>query len=339
MNAADGQTGESRVLRMAVIGFGPIGALHAQAIADAPSASLAGICEVDEQRRDRAARRFGVPVFESVEHLLANERPDAVTIATPDHLHVEPALAGIAADCRVFCEKPLATSVAEAERIVHAAAERNVQLGVDYNRRFAFGYRTAKRLMDEGAIGTPRDCRLTVSDRTPPSAVARHPLVIFTTLLTHHFDLLRHYCGEIRSLRAVPGQVPIGPLLRDVALSFEFANHATGSIAAGYRDDLTRTVERMELRGTEGRITVEGVTGPVTCTSRDGGRTQSFSSRDHGVDETFYDSLIAHLRAFIDCLSRGQPPPVIGADGLAGLRLAAAAVESIESGKTVEVKT
>jgi predicted dehydrogenase len=181
------------------------------------------------------------------------------------------------------------------------------------------------------------DCRLTVSDRSPPLHVARHPLVIFTTLLTHHFDLLRHYCGEIRSLRAVPGQVPIGPLLRDVALSFEFANAATGSIAAGYRDDLTRTVERMELRGTEGRIVVEDVTGPVTYTSRDGQNAKTFSSQDQGVEETFDDSLVAHLRAFIDCLARGEPPPVTGKDGLVGLRVTAAAVESITSGNTIEV--
>lgn len=339
MNAADRQADKSRVLRMAVIGCGPIGALHARAIVDAPNASLAAICEVNEQRRDGAARRFDVPAYERVEHLLATERLDAVTIATPDHLHVEPALLAIAAGCHVFCEKPLATSVADALRIVHATAERSVRLGVDYNRRFAFGYRTAKRLVDEGAIGTLGDCRLTVSDRTPPLQVARHPLVIFTTLLTHHFDLLRHYCGEIRSLRAVPGHVPIGPLLREVTLSFEFTNAATGSIAADYRDDLTRTVERMELRATEGRIVVEDVTGPVTCTSRDDGRTQSFSSRDSGVEETFDDSLIAHLRAFIDCVARGEPPPVTGEDGLTGMRIAAAAVESIESGKTIELTT
>jgi myo-inositol 2-dehydrogenase/D-chiro-inositol 1-dehydrogenase len=277
---------------------------------------------------------LGVPACESVAQLLADHRLDAVTIATPDHLHAESALDSIAAGCHVFCEKPLATSAVEAAEVVRAAADRPVHLGVDYNRRFAFGYRTAKRLLDDGAIGPIRRCLIDVSDRTPPRHVARHPLVIFTTLLTHHFDLLRFYGGEIRSIRAVAGHQPIGPLLGDVSLSFEFKSGATGTIEARYRDDLTRTVERLELEASSGIVLVEDITGPVTCTGRDG-RSQFFSPDDA---ETFDDSLIAHLHAFIACVARGDPPPVTGHDGLVGLQLAEAAVESIHSGHSIEVQ-
>lgn len=336
MTTAPRRFDESAALRAAVIGCGPIGLLHAQAIAASPQAALVGVCDLDPKRRDEVARQFGAGAYERVEQLLADERPDVVTIATPDDLHVEPALAAIAAGCHVFCEKPLAADAQQAERMVRAAAERQVCLGVDYNRRFAFGYRTAKRLLDEGAIGRLRHCRLTVSDRTPPPKVARHPLVMFTTLLTHHFDLLRHYCGAMRSLRARAGHEPIGPLLRDVTLSFEFAGGATGTIQSGYRDELTRTVERMELAGSEGTVVVEDVTGPVTWTSGDGQRTQSFSP---DREETFCDSLIAHVRAFVECVARGAPAPVTGDDGLVGMRLAAATVESIHSGKTIQVAT
>ncbi|MEX0679175.1 MAG: Gfo/Idh/MocA family oxidoreductase [Pirellulales bacterium] len=338
MTTAERRSDESRALRMAVIGCGPVGTLHAQAIAASPHAVLVAVCEVDPQRRDEAQRRFDVHAYERVERLLTDESLDAVAIATPDHLHLQPALEAIAAGCHVFCEKPLANSVPEAGQIVRAAAERNVRLGVDYNRRFAFGYRTAKRLVDEGAIGTVRHSRLTVSDRTPPPRVARHPLVIFTTLLTHHFDLLRCFAGEVRSIRAEAGQPTIGSLLRNVTLSFEFAGGAQGTIVAGYRDELTRTVESLDLGGTVGTIVVEDVTGPVTWTSRDGQSTQSFSAQDHGGEETFYDSLIAHVQAFIEHVARGAAPPVTGEDGLVGMRLAAAAIESIESGTTIEVE-
>jgi myo-inositol 2-dehydrogenase/D-chiro-inositol 1-dehydrogenase len=321
---------------MAVIGCGPIGTLHARAITTSPRAALVALCEVDAKRRDVAAQCFDVPGYEGVAQMLTAERLDAVAIATPDHLHLEPALAAIAAGCHVFCEKPLAASAAEGDEIVRAAADRGVSLGVDYNRRFAFGYQTAKRLLGEGTLGTLLHGRIKVRDRTPPAAVIRHPLVIFTTLLTHHFDLLRHFAGEVRTIRAVPAHQPIGNLLRDVMLSLEFSSGATGRIEAGYRDELTGTVERMELDATAGAVVVEDVSGPVTWFGRDRTAVQSFSPPR---PQDLYDSLIAHVQAFIDNVSQGALPPVTGHDGLMGMRLAEAAIQSIHSGEKIEVSS
>lgn len=331
MTTAHRRFDTSAAPRAAVIGCGPIGLLHARAVLAAPAATLIAVCDPDRPRRAHAARQFGVAAFPGVEQLLAEAQPDVVTIATPDHLHLEPALHAIAAGCHVFCEKPLAADARQAERLVRAAADRPVCLGVDYNRRFAFGYRTAKRLLDEGAIGAARHCRLTVSDRTPPATVARHPLVIFTTLLTHHFDLLHHFCGPIRSLAARAGHQGVEPLLRDVRLSFELAGGATGTIEAGYRDELTATVERMELSGSQGNIVVAGVLGPVHRTGHDGRRQSSVPQHA----ETFNDSIIAAVQAFVDCTARGACPPVTGDDGLRSLQWAAAAGESIHSGNIV----
>ncbi len=323
----------ARTLRMAVIGCGPIGRLHAQAIVAAPQARLAAVCELDAKRRESAGDTFNVPAYEDPRRLFAEEQLDAVAIATPDHLHVEPTLAAIEAGCHVFCEKPLATQVCEAQRLVSAARNGKVHLGVDYNRRFAFGYRTARRLLDEGAIGRLQTLRIQVSDRTPPPHVARHPFVIFTTLLTHHLDLLGWFGGEIVRLQAVAGHQPIGPLLREVAITCEFEG-GSGMIAARYRDDLTQTVESLELEGTGGAIRVEGACGGVVLKECSSGVEQRFEPAD---DESFYDSVVAHVRAFIEQVASGAAPPVSGADGLSSLKLAAAAVKSIELQQAIEV--
>jgi myo-inositol 2-dehydrogenase/D-chiro-inositol 1-dehydrogenase len=336
--AASEKPAEPRLLRVAVIGCGPIGILHARAVAASPHARLAALCDLDPARRDAAAREFGVPGFETVEQLLAAERPDVATIATPDHLHVEPALAAIAAGCRVFCEKPLATKLDDAARIVRAASQRSVHLGVDYNRRFAFGCRTAKRLLDEGRIGALRQLRFSVYDRTPPARVARHPLVIFTTLLTHHFDLVRFYGGEVRTISAVAAHEDIEPLVRDVAITCELADGATAAIAAGYRDELTHTVESFELRGTSGVVTVDDVTGPVTLARGPASGGTLAAQEKFRSDETFYDSLTSHVQAFLAAVVEDTPIPVTCHDGLATLRLAAAAMQSIETGQTIELE-
>lgn len=323
----------ARTLRMAVIGCGPIGRLHAQAIVAAPQAHLTALCDTDAERRKSASHEFCVPGYENTKRLFAEERLDAVTIATPDHLHVEPALAAIAAGSHVFCEKPLATQVCEAERMVTAARNGHMQLGVDYNRRFAFGYRTARQLLDEGAIGRLQSLRIQVSDRTPPQVV-RHPFVIFTTLLTHHLDLLAWFGGEIVRLRAVAGHQPIGPLLREVAITCEFEG-GSGTIAAQYRDDARETVESLALQGSGGLINVEGSCGSVVLTQRGRGTKRWFQPPK---DESFYDSVNAHLRAFIEQVACGAAPPVSGTDGMSSLKLAASAVKSIQLQQSINAR-
>ncbi len=322
---------------MAVIGCGPIGNLHAEAISRSPYATLVAVCDLDAQRREAAAERFKVASFEQVDKLLAAEKLDAVTVATPDHLHVEPALVALASGCHVFCEKPLATDLADAERIVADAASRGMQLGVDYNRRFTFGYRMARQLLDQGRIGKLNYALLRVCDRTPRPEVARHPHVIFTTLLTHHLDLLRWYGREIRRLQAHSGQQPGGGLLRGVSLSLAFASGATGTIVAGYRDGQTRTVEWLELGGAEGTIVVEDITRRVILSGTDPDRRESFEPNHFARGDAFYDSLGEHVQAFIEHIVHGQQPPVTGHDGVVGLKLATAAIESLKTGRAIEV--
>jgi predicted dehydrogenase len=328
-----------RSLRMAVIGCGPIGNLHAQAIAGSRHAVLVGVCDVDRERREATARRFGTAGYEHVGRLLEREQLRAVTIATPDHLHVDATLAALEAGCHVFCEKPLATTLGEAHRMAGAAADRGLHLGVDYNRRFAFGYRTAKRLHDQGSVGALQFALLRVTDRTPRAEVARNPYVIFTTLLTHHFDLMRWFGGEIRAVHAHGGGASTGDLLRSFVVSLEFAGSAIGTIIASYRDNQSRTSERMELGGNAGSIIVEDVMRRVIVAGLDPDETQVYAPNPFVGGDAFYNSLIEHLQAFIECVAEGRQPPVTGAEGLAGMVLAEAAIESLVRGTRIQVQS
>ncbi len=327
----------AKTLRMAAVGCGPIGNLHARAISGSPHAQLVAVCDPDAARRDQAAARWNVRAYATDQEMLAGEALDAVTIATPDHLHVEPTLSALGAGCHVFCEKPLAASAAEAERLVSTAAQRGVYLAVDYNRRFAFGYRTAGELLAAGRIGELKYCVVRASDRTPRAAVARHPQVMLTTFLTHFFDLLRFYGGPIRTVQAICGREPTGELMRSVSLSFQFAGGAVGTIVAGYRDGQTRTAEWLELGGTTGAIVVEDVTRRVSLIEADPDRQQTFAPNHFVGSDAFYDSLVEHVLVFVEHVARGTSPPVTGVDGLAGLKLAAAASESLATGRIIEV--
>lgn len=314
--------------RIAVIGAGSIGTLHAQAIAASSTASLASVCDVDPVRGEALAKTLGVKSYQDAAVMLAAERPDGVTIATPDHLHRAVALTAIAQGCHVFCEKPLAESSEAARSMVEAAEERGVWLAVDYNRRFGFGYRTAGTLLERGTIGRLTLAVIHVSDRTPSATVARHPHVIFTTLLTHHIDLMRHFCGEIREVSATVPHDQDPALVRECVLSLRFAGGAVGAIVAGYRDGQSRTWERATFEGTQGRIVVDDVTRRVLVSGTDPDRFQTYQSDPFGSGGSFYETIAAHIRSFLDCLAAGTPPPVSGRDGLRGMEVAEAAVES-----------
>ncbi len=320
-------------MRVAVVGCGPIGTIHARAVMTSPRAQLVGLCEIDDARRKEVANRFDVPGYASVERLLDDLQPDALTVATPDHLHFDPVMAAIDAGCHVFCEKPLATTVADAQRMVSAANDRGVLLAVDYNRRFASGYRAAKAMLCDGRIGQLESCLVRVIDRTPPASVAREPYVMFGTLLTHHFDLVRWYGGEVSRLQAIV-ETMHGGLLRQVSLSLALASGAHATILAAYRDDQSHTTEWMALLGTSGTLVVEDLTARVilSCRAEDCVVT--------GATETFEDviaaSIAAHLQAFMAGIEAPQRPAT-GHDGLIGMKLAAAAVESIARGTSVEV--
>jgi predicted dehydrogenase len=324
-------------LRVAVVGCGPIGQLHAQAAAQSDLAELVAVCDVDAERAANLAERWHVAAFDRLERLIEEQHLDGVTIATPDHLHMEPALAAIAAGCHVFCEKPLAATAAEAERLVRAAEERGVALGVDYNRRFGFGYRTARRLVDEGAIGRVESCLVRVTDPVPPPAVARHPYVMFTTLLTHHLDLARWFGGEIRGIFATAPGGAASDVLRHVSLSMDLDCGAIAMIVAHYRDGQRRTSERMEIIGSGGSIAVEDVTRRVVLTGHDPDRSQVFEPDFLTKEGEFYNSLVEHALAFFGHVARGEAPPVTGRDGLAGLRAAETAIELLKTGRRVEV--
>ncbi|MDK4730806.1 Gfo/Idh/MocA family protein [Rhizobium phaseoli] len=142
-------------LAVGVIGAGVMGSEHARILKEAtPGAHLSAVCDADEARARKAAG--DVWVTADALDLIRSDRTDAVVIAAPDATHAGLVLACIEEGKPVLCEKPLATTAAEARSVVEAeikASRRLVQVG--YMRRFDPAYVEMKRLKDEGVVGSP----------------------------------------------------------------------------------------------------------------------------------------------------------------------------------------
>ena len=323
----------TRKLRVGVVGCGQIGRMHADAVKSSPVGDLTAVCDVEIGRAQEAAIGTDARCYASLTELLAKSPIDVACVATPDHLHVEPVMEAIAAGCDVFCEKPLALTLEEAVRMKEAAQRAGKQLGVDYNRRFGFGYRMARQLVDRRAIGTITHALLRVTDNVPWFVAARGPYALLTSLLTHHIDLLRWLCGEIVSVHcrmARPHQ-PSGQH-RDIVLSVQFENGALGSLIGGWREGQSRTVELLELGGTAGYLQVDDVQRGIYIHGLDADSVRQLRPNYiRGDDARFYDSLHVHLHAFLFAIAEGDSAPVSAEDGVRGLRVVEAAIESFET--------
>jgi predicted dehydrogenase len=107
---------------------------HIPALARLPGAQLVGGSDLSPERRAEWQRETGTTAYPSIDELLERTRPEVVIVATPPHAHTEPCLRAIEAGCHIFCEKPFAESVAEADLIIDAAraADRAVAINHEF---------------------------------------------------------------------------------------------------------------------------------------------------------------------------------------------------------------
>jgi predicted dehydrogenase len=150
-------------LRVGVIGTG-IGAVHVEVFAGLPDTMVTGVCSAQRSRAEALAAKHGVP-FATDDYCQLLERVDAVVIATPPALHAPMGLDAIAAGKHVFCEKPLADSLAAARALRDAAQAAGVVNMLNLQLRHAPEYAHAKRLIEQGLLGrlALADARITMN--------------------------------------------------------------------------------------------------------------------------------------------------------------------------------
>ncbi len=196
-------------LRTGVVGCGKVADLHAAALRAAPQAELVACCSGRFERAMAVAAKYGITAYPGVEAMLADGRVQAVVIGTPHPRHAEPAVAAARAGAHVLVEKPLASSLADCDRMIAAARERRVTLGVISQRRFYAPSRRVREAIDAGKIGRPvlgsvtmfgwRDAAYYRSDPWRGSWDGEGGGVLVNQA-PHQLDLLLWYLGEPEEL-------------------------------------------------------------------------------------------------------------------------------------------
>jgi UDP-N-acetyl-2-amino-2-deoxyglucuronate dehydrogenase len=146
----------------AVIGCGDVSVVHLDALASLPDVELVGVVDPDPGRREAAASKYGVPGFADQATLLAQARPDVVHITTPHSTHVPLALACLEQGVHVVLEKPVASTLADGERLAAAADVGTAKVAVCFQNRYNAGVRALQERLTSGELGAVRGAAATV---------------------------------------------------------------------------------------------------------------------------------------------------------------------------------
>ncbi len=333
-----------------VIGTGIFGENHALVYSRLPEAELVAVCDIDAERAKAVAEKYGARTYYTdYQELLGNPDIQAVSVATPDFAHRDIAVAAAQAKKHILCEKPLATTLEEAQEIVNAAGEAGVKLMVDYHNRINPPFVAAKQSIETGEIGDPTYGYIRLSNTTfvPMEMLswgAKSSALWF--LASHTIDMMRFLLNDdVRRVYAVTRSgilkklgvdtqdfhVAIGEFQNGTVVTFENAWILPRSHPMVYEF-------KMELLGSEGAIKV--------------------NTSHHGAIEKHVDDKIAYadvfgitptsqrriggfvteaVAQFVDAVLYDQPVLATGEDGLAAVRVASAIERSAETGQPVDL--
>lgn len=330
-------------VRLGLIGAGRIGTSHAAIAAHhVPGARLVAVADPVEIAATRLAGDLGADAVDAAT-LLARPDVDAVLVTAPARHHADLVVAAATAGKHVFCEKPMALSLPDADRAVAAAEQAGVVLQVGFNRRFAPGFAAARAAVDAGRVGTPQLLRSLTRDPGPFTAdPARIPQwTIFFETLIHDFDTL---CWLNPGARPVAVHAFADAL---VAPEAKAAGHLdTAVVTIRFDNGAVATAEASfsALYGYDVRGEVFGSAGMVTAGTA---RTSDMTLYDaHGIHvdtarrdtDLLFSAYVGEIAAFVAAVRAGGPSPVPGTAARTALTVALAAVESVERGGTAEVR-
>jgi predicted dehydrogenase len=344
-------------LRIAVAGAGYIGLAHMAVAQRSATCVLSAVVDPAPGAREVAAKA-GVPLYGSLDELISSARPDGVILATPNRLHVEHALQCIDAGLPALLEKPIASTVSEAERIVAAAERSGARLLIGHHRAHSPIMATAREVIERGTLGGIVAVQGSAAFFKPDQYFADGPWrrepgggPILLNMI-HEVHNLRMLCGEIASVQAFASSAIRRFAVEDtVAISLRFAGGALGSFLLSDTAATARSWEQTSqenkaypsyadedcyvVMGTFGSLAIPTMRLKTYDRAEDRSWWKPF--RESVVDLTRDDPLARQLEHF-GAVIRGEAEPIVSArDGLANLRVTEAIVEAARTGRAVDL--
>jgi myo-inositol 2-dehydrogenase/D-chiro-inositol 1-dehydrogenase len=316
------------------MGAGYIAGVHARVLARDERTQLTAVYDVDAQAADRLAVAHRATAVDTTLELL--ERCDAVYITTPNTQHVSLAIASIETGKHVFCEKPLATNVTDAERVFKKASENRGVFQVGHNRRFAPVYETLKQMLSETHPPHSAHVKMNRGELLKPEWTGDPSVTggfLYETPI-HMFDMMRFLFGEVESLYAV-GSTHEYKEIDDFSVLLRFANGMHATLATAADASWLFPFERVEVFSHHATLVTREMESLTYTTSLEGNFTEQTMQQLPREEKWGYAQ---EDRAFIDAILNSSEPPVTAFDGLMSVKLVDAVYESVRTKAPVTIR-
>ena len=330
------------MLKVCVIGMGPIGNLHAKIYREIPACELVGVCDRIEERARAAGAAHRAPWYLDAADMLRQAKPDLVSVATGGYEyssdHYEPTLQALRAGCHVLGEKPISNDLRHGAEMVRVAKETGVCYAIDLNHRFTPAARAAKKWQDDGRIGELLFCNMALWIGKPQPLES--PYYHLKALNPHSVDIMRYFMGGVAQVHCYAMQAPGRNIWSTASINMRFENGAVGHLTSSY--DLARghPMERCEVAGTKGRLIVEDMWREAVLYPADDLTKQVYTNPVFGGYSNFDDTFQARIQSFVDEVAAGVDPEQINGSGRQGLeasRVIHAAIRSLEENRPVDI--
>lgn len=332
------------MLRIALLGCGRIGQMHARNIAAHPRADLMAVFDVQKPAAQAAAQGNGARVADSAAAIFDADDIDAVLIATATQTHSDYIEMAVAAGKPVLCEKPIDLKLERVNQCAATIAGTDVPIQLGFNRRLDPGHRAARDAMRAGEIGDLHQVIITSRDPgLPPRAYLEAAGGLLRDMTIHDFDLARFMLDgdPVESVFAIAGALvdpALGAELNEVDTAMIIMRskggrqvHINNSRAAVYGYD-----QRVELMGSTGMVLSDNRK-PHECRKYSATTVEASEPYQFFFIERYSEAFMAGIDAFVDMVNNGTPPVASFEDGRQALILAEAAYLSLSESRMVNV--
>lgn len=335
------------VLRTAVIGCGMISGNHLKALRQIHDVECAAVCDLEEEKAERAAREYGIPkTYRDYRELLQCPDIDVVHLCTPHYLHPQMAMDALKAGKHVLCEKPMALTTEDAEQMTEIWKESGKQLGICFQNRYNKTSRYMKDLLDKGSIGRVLGARGQVTWDRKPAYYENSPWRgrwategggVLINQAIHTFDLLQWLTVPVKTVEASVSTRRLKGVIEVEDTAEIFMTGEGGERLLFYASNayVKNAPVELEIIGEKGRIKLTG----NQVTAEVGGTVWSMDDSSGTVlGKDYWGS--GHgilIDDFYRCIRTGEPFPVGPEEAIAVTALTEAVYRSAKTGEPVEI--
>merc|ERR1719424_168462 len=335
----------AKTVKVGVVGMGRIGMVHLEAITKAPGVVPIIVSNPTVSKAEAAAAQYNIPRFSNdAMDVIKDPEVDAVWICSPSQYHADQIKACAANKKDVFCEKPIATDLAETVEAINACNEAGVKLMIGLQRRFDQNFERVKQAVETKEVGDPIMIKLCSRDPAPPPAsYVKGGGGIFTDMAVHDLDMTRFLAGADPIDILAIGSTHIDMDIKDFDGSEKYD---TASCIVRYPGGVSAMIDvcrqssfgydqRAEVLGTEGMVQTDNVypnTAKIYKKDYTGNADMPFDFFLSRYNEAYVTETIA----FCESLVNDTPVPCTGTDGLIALIMAIAADKSAAEDRWVK---